>query len=92
MTSTTVFTANAHDNGYDLVPGHDVTSPRIGRVYWESAGIPDAGLVIALDGDDAEHPDETTPDSAMDAAVWLAMRGYTLDADSERAIAGLMTV
>lgn len=74
---------NPHDDGYDLVPGDDVTNPRIGRVYYDDSGL-DGGLVVALDSGD-----EDTPDSAEEARDWLAQRGYALDASSVADIARL---
>lgn len=87
--SIPVFAANAHDSGYDLVPGNDITNTRIGVIYWgHQAG--NEGLVVRLDADETNAIGEDYPaDDITDAARYLASRGYELDADSQQAVAGL---
>lgn len=82
---TAIATATPHDRGCDLVPGHDVTGPRVGKVYYDGSG-PDAGLVIALDGGE-----EYLTDGGEDARLWLAGRGYDLDEMSVSDIDDLLT-
>lgn len=74
--STTLFVANPHDNGYDLIPGDSVTNARIGHVYWDDQD--EGGLVLALDA----QAGVCTPETAQDAADLLREAGYDLDPDS----------
>jgi len=76
-------TTNAHDNGYDLTPGNDVTNPRLGTIAWDSSGL-DGGLVLRIDG-----AADQLPDDAADAFQMLANAGYELDAGSIRDVEGL---
>jgi len=81
--SVAVFTSNPHDSGYDLVPGSDVTNPRVGKVYYDDAGSA-AGLVVALDSGE-----EDVMESGEEARAWLEARGYALDDASVAAIDAL---
>jgi hypothetical protein len=76
MQLQSIFAGNAHDNGYDLIPGRDVTNRRIGIIYWDASGL-DGGLVLHLNGED-----EVSPDGIDEVQALLAAAGYELDAAS----------
>lgn len=71
--TTTISTANPHDDGYDLVRGTDITGPRVGKIYM-SEGAPYMGL---------DDGDEYAPDTLADASAWLAEHGYLIGDDPD---------
>lgn len=77
---TAAITTNAHDNGFDIVAGTDITGRSIARVHYA-----DGGLVLRIDGDSEDY----LPDSTDEAAEILARAGYELTAESLAEVAEL---
>lgn len=80
---TEIFVHGLRDDGYDLVPGRDVTNAPIGSVHWDDQGQGARGLVVRI-GDEEEYPADIP-----ELCRWLTERGYELDEDSLAAIAAL---
>lgn len=80
---TSIITTNAHDSGFDLVAGTDVTGRWVGSVFWDATG-PDPGLVLKV----GMHA--FLPDSMDEVVANLAEVGYELTDGSRADIAGLV--
>lgn len=82
-----IFTANAHDNGYELVPGSDITNRPVGEVFYQDEGEGNRGIVVRV-GDDELLP-VSEGYMTREVGQWLAEHGYEIDPDSLLEIAEL---
>ncbi len=80
-----MITTNAHDDGFDIVAGTDITGSVIGQIYMDRSSN-EPGLVLRIDGDDEEY----LPDDHLEAAGILERAtSRTLTPDSLDKIAAL---